>query len=65
MVTSNSDTYAYTRNSLTEIYSTTTASLNFEQAISAFYTQLLSKQEPLDRDFEKILHDNLWDLYEV
>jgi len=36
----------------------------FEQAVGNFYEQLLSHQEPLGDDFEKILHQNLWDLYE-
>lgn len=61
---SNSATYDPTGNPLTEVYSTS-APLNFEQAISDFYAQLLAKQEPLGEDFEKILNDNLWDLYEV
>ena len=26
-------------------------------------SKLLSKQEPLGKDFEKVLYDNLWDLY--
>jgi len=61
---SNSATYDSTGNALTEVYSTP-APLNFEQAISDFYTQLLAKQEPLDENFEKLLHKNLWNLYEV
>jgi hypothetical protein len=26
--------------------------------------QFVNSQEPLDPEFEQILHDNLWDLYE-
>jgi hypothetical protein len=37
--------------------------LDFERSITAFYTTLLAKQQPLGKEFEKVLHDNLWDLY--
>lgn len=37
----------------------------FEEYISNFYRNLLNSQEPLDEEFEKILNDNLWDLYET
>jgi len=36
----------------------------FEQVVANFYVNLLSAQEPLGATFEKVLHDNLWDLYE-
>lgn len=36
----------------------------FVETVSSFYTQLLENQEPLGQDFEQVLHDNLWDLYE-
>ena len=36
----------------------------FEQVVTNFYVNLLSAQEPLGATFEKVLHDNLWDLYE-
>jgi hypothetical protein len=36
--------------------------LNFEEEVNSFYAKLLSKQEPLGKEFEQILHDNLWDL---
>mgnify|MGYP001589188050 CR=1 FL=1 len=32
-------------------------------AISDFFSKLLAKQEPLGHDFEKVLYENLWDLY--
>lgn len=37
---------------------------NFEEDISSFYAILLSKQHSLGKEFEKVLYDNLWDLYE-
>lgn len=36
----------------------------FEQVVVNFYANLLAAQEPLGATFEKVLHDNLWDLYE-
>lgn len=36
---------------------------SFEDIVSNFYQTLLSKQMPLGEPFEKILFDNLWDLY--
>lgn len=36
----------------------------FEQSIGNFYARLLTNQEPLGAEFEKVLHENLWDLYE-
>jgi len=35
------------------------SSLSFEEAVASFYAQLLSKQEPLGREFEQVLYDNL------
>lgn len=37
---------------------------SFEQAIRTFYNDLLTKQERLGNEFEKILNDHCWDLYE-
>ena len=36
----------------------------FEVAVSNFYTTLLSSQESLGAEFEKVLYGNLWELYE-
>jgi hypothetical protein len=36
----------------------------FENEVGNFYKALLSRQEPLGSEFEAILHENLWDLYE-
>jgi len=34
-----------------------------EVSIVSFYSDLLANQERLGREFEKVLFDNLWDLY--
>ncbi len=36
----------------------------FVETVSNFYAQLLENQEPLGQEFEQVLHNNLWDLYE-
>lgn len=36
----------------------------FERAVGNFYNRLLTSQEPLGAEFEKVLYANLWDLYE-
>lgn len=36
----------------------------FEQIVSNFYSTLLVQQEPLGMEFEKVMHENLWNLYE-
>ncbi|BEV06874.1 hypothetical protein [Methylophilus sp. DW102] len=36
----------------------------FEHTVQQFYTTLLSGQEPLGKEFEQVLFDNLIDLYE-
>lgn len=38
--------------------------IGFEQSVSNFYAHLLGNQEPLGVEFERVLYDNLWDLYE-
>lgn len=37
--------------------------IDFEAAITVFYAKLLANQQPLGKDFEKVLYDNLPDLY--
>ena len=37
---------------------------NFEMTLTDFYTSLAAKQEPLGAEFEKILYDHLWSLYQ-
>lgn len=36
----------------------------FIETVSNFYAALLVRQEPLGEEFARVLHDNLWDLYE-
>ena len=43
---------------------TSAAPNGFEQSVGDFYARLLGSQEPLGAEFEKILYENLWDLYE-
>ena len=38
-------------------------STDIEKDISSFYSVLLASQEQLGEDFEKVLYDNLWDMY--
>lgn len=37
----------------------------FERSVGNFYSRLLLAQEPLGAEFEKVLYDNLWDMYEA
>lgn len=37
---------------------------SFVENISNFYGKLVTRQEPLGVEFSRILHENLWDLYE-
>lgn len=37
---------------------------DFERSMTTFYATLLSQQEALGTEFEKILYDNLWELYD-
>ena len=36
----------------------------FVESISNFYAKLVTSQEPLGAEFSRVLHENLWDLYE-
>jgi len=38
-------------------------SLNFEENVASFYEQLWAIQEPLGKEFEQVLYDNLWNLF--
>lgn len=58
----NSATYSHFGNPFSGEYNN--APEIFEQAVGNFYEQLLAHQEPLGDEFERILHQNLWDLYE-
>jgi hypothetical protein len=35
----------------------------FERSVASFYATLLADQEPLGKEFERVLHENLWNLY--
>lgn len=39
------------------------ARFDFELEVAAFYSKLLATQEPLGKEFERVLHDNLSSLY--
>lgn len=39
------------------------ARFDFELEVAAFYSNLLATQEPLGKEFERVLHDNLSSLY--
>lgn len=55
-------TFDQYRNALTRTFDV--VSYDFEAKVTKFYSQLLMNQEPLGEKFAKILHENLWDLYE-
>ena len=57
-----SATYDSIRGGITGEYDCTP--VRFEQAVGNFYASLLSSQESLGVEFQKVLYDNLWDLYE-
>ena len=57
-----SATFDFFRGGITGQYDLTP--LHFEQVVGNFYARLLSSQEPLGVEFETVLFDNLWDLYE-
>lgn len=37
---------------------------SFETVVTSFFEELSSNQEPLGHDFERVLFENLWDLYQ-
>ena len=39
-------------------------SMSFEGDVTDFFQKLSAEQEPLGREFEQVLFDNLWDLYQ-
>lgn len=57
-----SPTYA-SHNSFAQIEAKATNSKNIEAVVSAFYTQLSSRQVNLDHDFASVLFEDMWDLY--
>jgi hypothetical protein len=58
-----SPTHEPTKNILTEHYPSSTKTA-FESVATRFFEELSSNQEPLGHEFEQILFENLWDLYQ-
>lgn len=56
-------TYSALQNAFTGEY-TKQKTLDFEGLVTEFYAALLGQQEPLGAEFEKILYENLWELYD-
>lgn len=56
-------TYSALQNAFTGEYARQ-GDLDFEGSVAAFYATLLGQQEPLGAEFERILYDNLWELYD-
>ncbi|CAN2041871.1 conserved exported hypothetical protein [Candidatus Magnetomoraceae bacterium gMMP-15] len=56
-------TYEPRKNVLTGTYSVSTMT-EFEDVVTNFFIKLSSDQEPLGNEFERVLFDNLWDLYQ-
>ena len=56
-------TYEPTKNVLTGTYPSSTKT-EFEDVITKFFEKLSFDQEPLESEFEQVLFDNLWDLYQ-
>lgn len=55
-----SKTFGQHTNSFTGDYEI--QSVSFEETVASFYAQFLAAQEPLGKEFEQVLYDNLWDL---
>ncbi|AGX88039.1 hypothetical protein Cenrod_1963 [Candidatus Symbiobacter mobilis CR] len=45
-------------------YSLSILETSFEAVVTSFFEELSSNQEPLGREFEKVLFENLWDFYQ-
>ncbi|XOF32841.1 MAG: hypothetical protein ACL93V_12560 [Candidatus Electrothrix sp. YB6] len=56
-----SSTYESTRDSLPEQHS---SSEEVETVITNFFSKLSANQEPLGSEFEHVLFEDLWDLYQ-
>lgn len=56
-------TFSQLQNAFTGEY-TKQSDLSFEGSMATFYETLLGQQEPLGAEFEKILYDHLWQLYD-
>lgn len=68
----NNYTYAHRGSSLTNEssnnmltrYNSAYVGMEFEAIITSFFQELSSSQEPLGSEFEQILFENLWNLYQ-
>jgi hypothetical protein len=60
IIQQNSSTFGQYTNLFTGEYEH--SRFNFEDSVASFYAQLLSKQQSLGKEFEQVLHDNLWGL---
>jgi hypothetical protein len=58
-----SSTYETNKNILTGHYPSSEKTI-FEAVVTSFFKELTLNQEPLDREFEQVLFENLWDLYQ-
>jgi hypothetical protein len=56
-------TFSQLQNAFTGAYTSRT-DVDIEGTIAEFYATLVGQQEPLGAEFDKILYDNLWDLYD-
>jgi hypothetical protein len=59
-IVESSKTYGQYANPFTGEYNS--SRLGLEETVMAFYQQLLEKQEPLGKEFEQVLYENIWDL---
>jgi hypothetical protein len=56
-------TFSQLQNPFTGEY-TKQSDFDFAGSLTTFYATLLGQQEPLGAEFEKVLYDNLWELYD-
>ncbi|MGZ8195643.1 MAG: hypothetical protein ACXWTH_08475 [Methylosarcina sp.] len=58
-----SPTHELNKNILTGHYPSSEETI-FEAVVTRFYEELSSNQEALGQEFERVLFENLWDLYQ-
>ena len=56
-------THEPSKNILTGYYPSSVET-TFEAVVTSFFQELSSNQEPLGSEFERVLFENLWDLYQ-
>ena len=59
-----SSTSAYNKYGISSHSSIKQESTSFEGDVTDIFQKLSAEQEPLGREFEQVLFDNLWDLYQ-